>query len=154
MVYDDYVIYGPYTRKDGRKHIVARKDNKNKTVSYPKYLMELKENRYLEKWETVDHKDRDFTNDEYSNLQILERKEHIALDRKRLIMKDAECICVWCKSVFILKRKYVGNRNTRLNTAGPFCSNKCVGEYGASVQNGGDTKEKIIIPQEYYRLEK
>lgn len=78
-----YCIYGPYKRKDGRKHIILRfKMGKgcsggNLTYSYSKFLLEMKIGRKLLKNETCDHKDEDFTNDSFDNLQVLTRKENI-----------------------------------------------------------------------------
>jgi hypothetical protein len=65
-------IYGPYLRKDGRKHVViVHPDGRKQTKSYPRLLLEQKLGRELTKEETVDHKDDDFTNDSLDNLQIL-----------------------------------------------------------------------------------
>ena len=82
-VYSEYdKVYGPYTRSDGRKHVVLVSHNedgsikKKITVSYPKYLMEKKLNRYLVDDETVDHINEDKTFDEHHNLQILPRAEN------------------------------------------------------------------------------
>jgi hypothetical protein len=42
-------IYGPYTRKDGRKHVIVHYDGgRIRTVSYPKWLMEQHLGRELE----------------------------------------------------------------------------------------------------------
>ena len=39
--YENLKVFGPYVRKDGRKHVVLQDPNtkKLKTVSYPKYLV-------------------------------------------------------------------------------------------------------------------
>jgi hypothetical protein len=85
VVYHNWKIYGPYTRDDGRKHIIAISPKGNKfTVSYPKYLMELHLNRYLKNNETIDHKDEDFTNNDINNLQILTKSVHSKLDIKKI----------------------------------------------------------------------
>ena len=64
MIYEGWKILGPYYRRDGRGFVVVTKPNgKKSTISYPKYLMEIKLDRYLEKNETVDHDDKDITND-------------------------------------------------------------------------------------------
>ena len=78
-------IYGPYTRKDGRKHIVLRKDGKLQTISYPRFLLEEKLGRKLLPEETVDHIDEDISNDDPSNLQILSRAEN---SRKSLVVNS------------------------------------------------------------------
>lgn len=71
-------IYGPYTRKDGRQHIVLYDFEKGlrKTMSYPKYLLEQKLGRELLPNETCDHIDNDFTNNSLDNLQVLTREEN------------------------------------------------------------------------------
>lgn len=69
-------IYGPYTRKDGRKHIILRKDGKLQTISYPRYLLEKKLGRKLLPEETVDHIDENISNNDLSNLQVLSRAEN------------------------------------------------------------------------------
>lgn len=37
--YEGYWVLGPYSRKDGRQHVILRMGKKLKTVSYPKYLV-------------------------------------------------------------------------------------------------------------------
>jgi len=71
-------VYGPYLRKDNRKHVILIDKEKNlrRTISYPKYLLMKKLNREFKKNETTDHVDEDFTNDNISNLQILSRKNN------------------------------------------------------------------------------
>lgn len=78
-----YCIYGPYTRKDGRKHIILRAKGSGKgglgtniTYSYPKWLLEQKIGRKLSSKETCDHIDNNFTNDSLDNLQVLTRGEN------------------------------------------------------------------------------
>lgn len=74
-----YRIYGPYTRKDGRKHIVLTKrySGVSLTYSYSKFLLEMKLGRILTLNETCDHKNDDFTDDSYDNLQVLTRRANI-----------------------------------------------------------------------------
>ena len=68
-------VYGPYKRKDGRKHVVLYSSylNKRKTISWPKAKLEVKLKRRLIKEETADHIDEDHTNNRYINLQVLSR---------------------------------------------------------------------------------
>lgn len=37
MIYEGKV-YGPYTRDDGRKHVIINNNGIHTTISYPKYL--------------------------------------------------------------------------------------------------------------------
>ena len=72
------IIYGPYLRKDGRKHMIAKDacGDKQITISYPKYLMEIHLGRYLEEDETVHHKDENIHNNKLNNLEVIGRREH------------------------------------------------------------------------------
>ena len=99
MVYDGIKFYGPYLRKDGRKHLVYKLDGKHKSLSYPKYLMECHLGRYLEEWETVDHIDEDFTNDDINNLRVISRLDNIARSVKR--NHDVEMVCPECDVKFV-----------------------------------------------------
>lgn len=54
IIYMDHILL----KKDGRKRIVAKYENGiKKTISYPKYLMELHINKYLDEDDTVDYID-------------------------------------------------------------------------------------------------
>lgn len=149
-------VTGPYLRKDGRKHLCFnntklpnKHPNKKKTLSYPKALIEVKENRRLLDNETVDHIDRDFTNDDLTNLVIRDRSEHAKLDIIR--RKATEVECIWCKSRFLLTRHQLDHRSK----SGPFCSRKCSGEYGTAIQNRKINKlDRKKIEREYYLLDK
>jgi transcription elongation factor Elf1 len=159
MVYENCNINGPYLRKDGRMHMVIRfPERKLSTVSYPKYLMEQHLGRYLTNDETVDHIDRDFTNNNLNNLQILNRKEHTKLDIKYL--KSQKFNCLECGNEMILDGKKLSNflRNSRrknVQRSGSFCCKKCVGLYGSKVQN--NVIEKLVpikVISEYMYLDK
>lgn len=114
-------VFGPYTRKDGRKHVVLQDldTRKLKTVSYPKYLVEVREGRYLETWETVDHKDDDFTNDDPDNLQILSRSANASKTSNAISMFSK---CAECGIEFELTRN---QRNKRGLSKQKFCSREC-----------------------------
>lgn len=81
-MYENLRKLGPYTRKDKRKIILIKINEKMKTMSYPKYLMEEHLGRCLTKDETVDHINADFTDDRIENLQILSRAENAAKSHK------------------------------------------------------------------------
>jgi hypothetical protein len=126
--YENYRIYGPYKRKDGRKHIIAISSCGNRfTVSYPKYLMELHIGRYLIKGESVDHIDCNFDNNTLSNLRILGLSEHVKLDVLRL--KPVTFECPVCKNKFMLHGRQVHDayNNRQKGRTGPFCSKHCAG---------------------------
>ena len=153
MVYEDYKIYGPYFRKDGRQHIIAiHPEEGRKTVSYPKYLMECKLGRYLDPNETIDHIDNDPCNNNFSNLRVLSREEHSELEAKRL--KAMKFKCLWCGHEFELKGKQLHDRfsSRRKGASGPFCSKSCSGKYGVYIQKGGIKYPSDIFDVEYERL--
>lgn len=118
-------VYGPYERKDGRKHVVVVDGNVKTTVSYPRYLMEAKLGRKLSDTETVDHINGDFTDDRPENLQISSRSENIKKSVKRVALLTLTCKV--CKREF--KRKS-GDERRRIKEGmkGPYCSKKCNGK--------------------------
>ena len=132
MPYAAYKIYGPYTRKDGRQIVIARKDKVNLTISYPKFLVETRRGCKLAEGETIDHIDRNTLNNSPDNLQILLRSDHVKLDTKRLSTPIENCL--WCKKLFKLTKHQVRNSRRIKIIAGPFCSRKCSGEYGRALQ--------------------
>lgn len=124
--YSGCKIYGPYLRPDGRKHIVAIfPDKSRKTVSYPKYLMELSLQRYLDIDETVDHIDRDKTNDSISNLRVISKSKHSSVDAKRLLPQNLTCPV--CENEFTLEGQQLHDAyaNRDRGKTGPYCSKSC-----------------------------
>lgn len=144
-------IYGPYRRPDGRQHVIIINNGKRRTVSYPKWLMEQELGRELHPYlETIDHIDGNFTNNDLSNLRVIERKQHINEDRKRV--KAVVTACIGCKTELIRSASQL-NRNARLGKAGPFCK-PCAGTYGANLQNGRTDRlnpQPEVVP-EYFTL--
>ena len=125
-------ILGPYKRPDGRKHMVITNEDGSKTTkSYPKFLMEQHVGRELLPNETIDHIDRDFTNDSLDNLRIIGRSEHTKDDIKRVKLK--EIICVRCGQTAMKRASYL-HGNAKQKKAGPFCGRSCAGKYGKDVQ--------------------
>lgn len=120
-------IYGPYLRKDGRKHIcIVYEDGTRKTKSYPKFLLEQKLQRELVGNETTDHIDNDFTNDSLDNLTVLSNvdnaKKYTALHPRKLYY----FICGVCGNG---SKKYLNFviSNWKKKKEGPFCSRRCAG---------------------------
>lgn len=141
-------VHGPYLRPDGRKHVVVMlNDGKRKTVSYPKFLMEQKLGRPLNDDETVDHIDRDFTNDSPSNLQILTRSENSK--KSAIRRKPVKGCCAECKKKIELTRAQI--RNSKEGKSGPFCSKTCSGKFGKKVQVGLKSTFTYSVNVEHYR---
>jgi hypothetical protein len=132
-IYEDCKIYGPYIgNTDGRKRVVIIFPNKRrKTVSYPKFIMEKHLGRYLNNNETVDHIDRNINNNDVSNLQIINRKDHSELDVKRI--KDVLVNCSYCNKEFLILGKNIRNHQRKNNLL--FCSDICKGLYATDIQN-------------------
>jgi hypothetical protein len=143
-------VYGPYLRKDGRKHVIIIYDDKTRrTVSYPKYLMEQKLKRELRDFNiTVHHDDENFKNNKSSNLKLMTRKKHATLDA--VTVDKIEIICAWCKKKAYKKAGSL-THNSKMGKAGPFCSHSCSGKYSSSVQYG---KTKRLPVQPSYPKEK
>jgi hypothetical protein len=139
-------VHGPYKRKDGRSHAILynNKTFKRKTISWPKALVEVREGRRLTDNETVDHNNRDFTDNSSENLIIRIRNEHCSLDVLRLLRPKANC--VWCNKEITLTIDQIKSRAK----SGPFCSRACSGAYGSSVQKGNGVLKRITIKRVYY----
>lgn len=142
--------YGPYDKTDGRQVIILKySDGSRRTVSYPKWIMEKRLGRELDPdEETVDHIDRDFTNNEWWNLRVVERSRHVKEDAKRL--KPAVFTCMMCETEFEKDASYVYT-NRKDGKAGPFCSRKCAGIYGHKVKTG--EIEKVEVNFEEFEAE-
>jgi hypothetical protein len=119
-------VYGPYTRKDKRQHVVIVENGKSRTVSYPKWIMEQHLGRKLSTDETVDHIDENVQNESIDNYQILSRADNV-----RKSVKRAEYLtltCKYCGKQF-QRRRAVDTRNQTVRRVdGPFCSRQCVGK--------------------------
>ena len=152
-IYDNCKIYGPYqSKQDNRLRIIIEFPNGNKqSKSYPKYLMEVQENRFLEENETVDHIDGNPLNNDLSNLQILDRKVHCSVDVLR--NKDIIVKCTYCQKEFTIPGSEINNRNRQdRHSSGYFCSRSCSGKYGQEIQSGKRKPEEPhekIIPKKY-----
>lgn len=119
-------------------------------MSYPRYLMEIHLNRHLTKKEQIDHIDGNPLNNDISNLQILNFKEHQSLDVLR--NKDIVVKCTYCGKEFIIPGSKLNFRNRKdRNQSGYFCSRTCSGKYGADIKNKRIVPKKIdkIIPEKY-----
>lgn len=142
-------VYGPYSRKDGRQHVIVAGEGFKKTVSFPKFLKELELGTALGNL-TVDHQDRDKTNNQLDNLVVRERSEHVKLDATRI--KVSPVVCPICGVEFIPTKNQINSRAKKL--AGPFCSRSCQGKYGKSVQMGEQSLGRTPVTVTKYKLEK
>ena len=153
-VYENYILKNIYVKKC-RMYVYLKniKTNEIMCISYPKYLMECHLNRYLDEDETVDHIDRNPLNNDISNLQVLNRKEHGVLDAKRA--KDHTFICPICNKEFSLSKSKLNSVIYKLNNfpnyTGPYCSKKCM-SISYSLKNKKKSKYFSSIKREYFTL--
>jgi len=108
--------------KENRKTVILYTSHKHRSsVSYARYLMSIKLNRFLDKNEHVDHIDNDKTNDNISNLQILTPKENtnkqFGVGQTFLDFK-----CPECNKLFKL------SKNRCYGKKAPTCSRSCGGK--------------------------
>jgi len=152
MVYENCKFYGPYSNsKDGRlRCIIVFPNKERKTISYPKYLIEVHLDRYLEENETIDHIDGNFLNNDLSNLQIIDRQKHSYNDVYR--NEDVIVKCQYCGKEFKIIGSKIRQRN-RLDRhqSGYFCSKQCSGKYGKDIQLGikKPTTVDRVVPNKY-----
>lgn len=149
---DKFVVHGPYKRKDGRQIVIVIENNgKRRTVSYPKWLMEMQVGRKLDpNLETIDHIDSNFENNDMNNLRIVPRDQHSADDTRRV--KNVKFTCAWCDKEFERSPRLVRDK-ARKNKAGPFCSRACAGKYSRQLQLKLIEKldSQPIVDSEYYK---
>lgn len=119
--------YLSISKKDGRGRVTLFRPDKTGTlISYARYLMSVKEGRYLETYEEVDHIDEDGTNDTLENLQILKIEDHIEKTlRNRDKAEMVNLVCAHCGKEFQRERRLVKSRKSSKS----FCSSSCNGSY-------------------------
>lgn len=146
-------VHGPYKRKqDGRQIVIIIENNgSRRTVSYPKWIMELQLGRKLDPdLETVDHIDSNFENNDIKNLRIVPRKEHSGDDTRRV--KLVKFTCAWCDKEFERSPRLIRDK-AKKNKAGPFCSRTCAGKYSRMLQlkliDKMDSQQ--AVDSEYYK---
>lgn len=149
-IYQNGKIYGPYLNsRDNRLRIIYIENNIKRTISYPKYLMEINLNRYLTEEETVHHIDGNPLNNDLSNLMLLNKSKHSKQDVKR--RQDQILICQWCNKEFLVKGSKLRQRQRKDRNSNSFCSRICSGKYGKSIQLGNPIFNKIKLERTYYK---
>ena len=141
MLYEGKKLYGPYTRKDGRQVVILKTpgaSNDHQTVSYPKYLVEQALGRYLLENETVDHIDGDFSNNEFSNLRVVDRSVHCSSHNKKVLLKTA--VCQICGAKFQTRRLHVKTCGSK------SCNGRCAHIDG---HNLGNSLISVQLDREY-----
>lgn len=119
-------VYGPYIRKDNRKHVIVIDGNSRRTISYPRYILEQHLGRVLSHDETVDHINGDFTDDRLENLQIMTLADNIRKTKMLSPHRFIQFVCPICGSTSS-RSIHVLAHNRKQGKRGPFCSKKCGG---------------------------
>lgn len=155
-IYSEYdTVRGPFVGKDGRKRLslyatgpLALTRAKPKFLSYPKAVFEAYHGYRIKENETIDHIDRNFNNNEISNLQVLDRSTHCRLDNPH--RNPVFTNCAWCNKRFELSRDQLSTKSLKRGRF--FCSKQCTGLYGKMIQEYGDEYkvEKKEIKITYY----
>jgi hypothetical protein len=127
---DDYHVLGPYDQKGAGSRqivIVVDKNGNKRTISYPKWLMEVNLERQLDPdEESVDHINGDYLDNRIENLKLVPRAEHSALDTRRV--DPIKMNCVWCNNEVKRTPRMLRSQNKK-GKVGPFCSRSCAGKY-------------------------
>lgn len=148
-------IYGPYQNRETREFVIVYYDDgSKKSISYPKFLVEQSLGVDLGENLTIDHIDRNFHKNNPNNLRIIELNDHLSQDALRVM--EVEYTCIWCKNKFESKSKSRVD-GKRKGKAGPFCSKKCIGLYGSSLQNNKIKRLSNLVEdesREYFHIEK
>lgn len=131
-----YRIYGPYISADGRKRLTFRQiddegrvrkvGSRSFSMAWSRAKMTAKLNRLLLKSEEVDHKNEDYTNDEFSNLQVLTVEDHLrksgAENTRRQSARTHE-VCPCCEQKFLCRGDL--KRAAEAKGRKPCCGRKC-----------------------------
>lgn len=116
------------TNPEGRKTVILyNSHNKRSSTAYARYLISVKEGRYLSEGEEVDHINDDRTDDRLENLQILSSKENRDKQIAKIKLEtdsDMELCCPVCNSLFKYKRSnyryHIKNGRNKF-----YCSRDC-----------------------------
>lgn len=150
MLYENCKVYGPYEYDGGRLLVcIIKPDGSRISISYPRYLMELHLNRYLNADETVDHIDRNYRNNQLDNFRIVSLAKNASDDALRLVPQLFNCQV--CLKDFMLEGKKLSNAfaNQFRRNDGPYCGRSCAGK--ASHMPG---MKRLVIIRDYYRITK
>lgn len=92
------------THKDGRQYVCLFNSNSDRSlISYARYLVSVREGKFLPDEVEVDHKDDDKTNDHSDNLQILSGRENnrkAAIAKRGKIVSEEIRLCEVCGDQF------------------------------------------------------
>jgi len=138
------------TNGEGRRTIILFNSNEERTsTSYARYLVSVKEGRYLSKEEHVDHIDNDKTNDCLNNLQILSLKENNKKESERRGRLMVEMLCPCCSKKFSRRKGTTFLVNCYKNRLSS-CSKEC--SYSLNSLSDNERLNLLDIQKSNYRL--
>ena len=118
---------------DNRKRVdLFNSDTDRTTISYARYLMSVELGKVLSKDFEVDHIDRDCSNDEIANLQVITLEEHKLKTKIEVSGREyKKIICDFCEKEFQREVRQLG-KNKGYSRA--FCSRQCSGKFYAKLR--------------------
>lgn len=123
--FEQYRVYGPYLGIKGsseRRMVTLVSPERTTTMAYARYLLCVREGRWLSPEEEADHQDNNPLNDDLDNLQILTPAAN--KEKSRRPKTTVDLICPECGTPFTRER-----RQTHLVKGGEpsTCSRRCGG---------------------------
>jgi hypothetical protein len=118
-------VYGPYTRQDGRQHVILYSDGERRTQSYPRYLWEQEYGPIPEGYD-VHHIDEDFTNNVISNFELKFHPQHVSEHQSPAEMVDF--VCPHCGKFASKPARFIRGNQKKKGKSGPYCSRSCAGK--------------------------
>jgi hypothetical protein len=121
--YEGFLVYKIFHRQEGRFYACLVSGERRTTISWAKYVFETTTGKHVPKGMTVDHKDENRINDEFSNLQLLTNEDNVRKNfRLTRPAKFVTKICPCCSTPF-----QVAERNARFwgDRRRFHCSRKC-----------------------------
>lgn len=113
------------TNRENRRHVILYNSHHNRSsISYARYLLSVKEKRFLSEDEAADHIDNDKTNDAIENLQVLTKKENSRKHTRTISRKLVLIKCPVCEKEFT--RRYNQTHLLGNNKTLSFCRRECL----------------------------
>lgn len=118
---------------DNRQRVDLFNSNTDRTtISYARYLMSVELGKVLSKDFEVDHIDRNCSNDEITNLQVITLEEHKLKTKIEVSGREYKnIVCDFCEKEFQREVRQLG-KNKGYSRA--FCSRQCFGKFHAKLR--------------------
>lgn len=129
---------------EGRRTVILYNSPTDRSsTQYARYLLAVNEGRYLTESEEADHIDNDFTNDDLSNLQILDVDDHRDKTHKNGIQARYDSfICAGCNTEFT-------RRHSKVKTYTKYCSSVCSRKMVKPPSKSCETSVDYVKVKEY-----